>query len=347
VRLTRSTALTAAATGLLVGALLFPTAAQAAAGPTASPEAATSLAAALGSPGAYLDQATGKMVVTVTDPAAASAVRAAGAVPKLVKHSAAQLDSVRAGLDATARIPGTAWAVDLVTNQVLVSADSTVTGAKLAKLQAAVAKYGDMARVELVPGEFNIEIRGGDAIWTTSARCSLGFNVRNSAGTRFFLTAGHCTNIGAQWWTTSSHTTLIGSTQGSSFPGNDYGIVRYDNTAVANPGSVNLYNGTTQDITTARNAVVGETVRRSGSTTHVHSGTVQQNNATVNYPQGTVTGLIRTNVCAEPGDSGGSLFAGTAAIGLTSGGSGNCTSGGTTFFQPVVEAQNVFGVAVY
>ena len=92
---------------------------------------------------------------------------------------------------------------------------------------------------------------------------------------------------------------------------------------------------------------VGQTVRRSGSTTGVRSGPVTGLNATVNYPQGTVTGLIRTNVCAEPGDSGGSLFAGTTALGLTSGGSGNCTTGGTTFFQPVTEPLSVYGVSVY
>ena len=50
---------------------------------------------------------------------------------------------------------------------------------------------------------------------------------------------------------------------------------------------------------------------------------------------------------AEPGDSGGSLFDGTAAIGLTSGGSGNCTFGGRTFFQPVTEPLSVYGVSVY
>lgn len=38
---------------------------------------------------------------------------------------------------------------------------------------------------------------------------------------------------------------------------------------------------------------------------------------------------------AEGGDSGGSLFAGSTALGLTSGGRGSCSSGGTTYFQPV------------
>ncbi len=82
----------------------------------------------------------------------------------------------------------------------------------------------------------------------------------------------------------------------------------------------------TQDITRAANAYVGENVRRSGSTTGVRGGYVQALNATVRYAEGSVYGLIQTNVCAEPGDSGGSLFDGTAAIGLTSGGSGSGTA---------------------
>ena len=34
-------------------------------------------------------------------------------------------------------------------------------------------------------------------------------------------------------------------------------------------------------------------------------------NATVRYAQGTVYQMIRTNVCAEGGDSGGPLYSGT------------------------------------
>jgi streptogrisin D len=70
-------------------------------------------------------------------------------------------------------------------------------------------------------------------------------------------------------------------------------------------------------------------------------------NSTVNYPQGSVTGMIKTNVCAEPGDSGGSLFTGNVALGMTSGGSGNCSAGGQTWFQPVTEALSVYGVSIY
>jgi hypothetical protein len=89
---------------------------------------------------------------------------------------------------------------------------------------------------------------------------------------------------------------------------------------------------------------VGERVFRSGSTSGLRDGQVTGLNATVNYPEGTVTGLIETNVCAEPGDSGGPMFSEGIALGITSGGSGDCTSGGTTFFQPVTKAMTALDV---
>jgi streptogrisin D len=225
-----------------------------------------------------------------------------------------------------------------VTNQILVTADSTVTGAKLATVKAIVAKLGDAARLESVPGALSPMISGGDAIYTSGSRCSLGFNVR-SGSTNYFLTAGHCTNAGASW---SNGSTTLGTRAGSSFPGNDYGIVRYTNTSIAKDGSVGG-----QDITGAGTPAVNQNVTRRGSTTGTHSGRVTGLNTTVVYSQGQVSGLIRTTVCAEPGDSGGPLYSGGTAYGLTSGGSGNCSSGGTTYFQPVVEALNAYGVQVF
>jgi streptogrisin D len=344
-------ALAVAASGLVAGALFAASPAQATPTPgaTLAPDATaiTTLASQLGArtAGSYLDSATGQTVVTVTDAAAAQTVRSVGAVARVVTHSAAQLDAVTSDLAGAARIPGTSWAVDPVSNQVLVTVDSTVTGAKLAQLTSVVSRHGDAVRVAHTAGTFSTRAAGGDAIYGGQYRCSLGFNVR-SGGTYYFLTAGHCGNIASTWYSNSSHTSTLGNTAGSTFPGHDYAIVRYTNGSTP-PGSVDLYNGTTQDITTSGNAFVGQSVKRSGSTTHVHSGTVQALNATVNYAEGTVTGMIQTNVCAEGGDSGGSLFAGGTALGLTSGGSGNCSSGGTTFFQPVSGALNAYGVSVY
>jgi hypothetical protein len=187
-------------------------------------------------------------------------------------------------------------------------------------------------------------MRGGDAIYAGDSRCSLGFNVHRGS-TYYFLTAGHCGNIGSAWYGGSLGNTRIGTRSGSSFPGNDYAIIRYVS-GITHPGTINLYSGS-QDIRRAANAVAGQSVRRSGSTTGVHGGRVTATNQTVNYAEGTVRGLIRTTVCAEPGDSGGSLYAGSTALGLTSGGSGDCLLGGTTFFQPVTEALSHYGVSVY
>ncbi|GGM03429.1 MULTISPECIES: S1 family peptidase [Micromonospora] len=349
-RPTRSTlrhAATIAVAGSLVVGSLIGAPAQAAPASPASPDAATALAERLGdrSAGAYAD-ASGKMVVTVTDAAAARQVTANGATPKLVKRGAAELARATSELDRSITIAGTAWWTDPVTNQVVVSVDPTVTGAKLAKVQAAAAKSNGAVRIEAEAGVLSTRISGGQAIYAGGGgRCSLGFNVR-SGSTYYFLTAGHCTNISASWYSNSAQTSLLGSRTGSSFPGNDYGIVRHNNAANAS-GDVSLYNGTVRDITAAGNATVGQSVQRSGSTTGLRSGSVTALNATVNYAEGRVTGLIRTNVCAEPGDSGGSLFSGSIALGLTSGGNGNCRLGGTTYFQPVGEALSAYGVSIF
>jgi streptogrisin D len=344
VRLTRSTLGRSAlfsATAVLVGALLAPSGAQAKPDTPAAVTAST-LAATLGdrSAGSYVTD-SGALVVTVTDATAAAQVRAAGATPKLVTRSVTTLNAAVANLDRSARIPGTAWAIDPVTNQVLVSVDPTVTGANLTKLNTVVAGLGNAVRVEHVSAVFTTRASGGDAIYSGGYRCSLGFNVRSSSGVYYFLTAGHCGNIGTTWYSNSARTQVLGTRSGTSFPGNDYAIVRYTTTGTP-PGSVG-----SQDIASAADPVVNQTVYRRGSTTGTHSGRVTALNSTVNYAEGTVRGLIRTTVCAEGGDSGGPLYAGTVAYGLTSGGSGNCSSGGTTFFQPVTEALGVYGVSVY
>ncbi|MFE3638361.1 S1 family peptidase [Streptomyces cellostaticus] len=242
-----------------------------------------------------------------------------------------------------ADIPGTAWAVDAKTNRVVVTVDSTVSRAEIAKIKRQAGGDSGALVVKHTAGRFNKLISGGDAIYASGWRCSLGFNVQDSSGNYYFLTAGHCTDGAGTWWSNSSHSTTLGTTAGSSFPGNDYGIVRYTNSSVTKSGSVG-----SQDITRAATPSVGTTVYRRGSTTGTHSGRVTALNATVNYGGGDIVrGLIQTTVCAEPGDSGGPLYGGTTAYGLTSGGSGNCSSGGTTFFQPVTEALSAYGVHVY
>ncbi|HVK26349.1 MAG TPA: S1 family peptidase [Actinokineospora sp.] len=326
----------ALATAALAAAAVVP--GTAAATPVKSANDLISLLGTARTAGSHLD--AGRVVVNVTDAEAAADVRSAGGTARVVSRSSRQLDELVARLDAG--VPGTAWAHDPVSNQVVITADSTVRGADYARLVSAAAGSGGAARVERAAGAFTPLISGGDAIYGGGYRCSLGFNVRNGS-TYYFLTAGHCTNSANAWFSNSNQSTKLGDTTGSSFPGNDYGIVRYTNTSVTISGTVGG-----QDIASAGNAFVGESVSRRGSTTGTKTGTVTGLNATVHYSGGgTVKGMIQTNVCAEPGDSGGPLYDGSTALGLTSGGSGNCRTGGTTFYQPVTEALSKYNVSVF
>ncbi|MEU4826839.1 S1 family peptidase [Actinomadura sp. NPDC023710] len=294
--------------------------------------------------GAYVDSA-GRPVVTVTNATDAAAVRAAGAVPKMTRRSPATLRRVTGALRrSVSDIPGTGWAVDPATSRVTVWTDATVTGTRMAAVQRTARQMGAAVRMVRIPGSLHTLALGGDAIFGQGARCSLGFNVKRG-GQDFFVTAGHCGNEVQNWAADQEGAEALGTTVESDFPGNDFALVQTEQGG-AGQSAVNLYNGQAQEITEAGEAVVGQRVFRSGSTTGVHAGSVTATGATVNFAEGTVTGMIQTTVCAEPGDSGGPLFAGGTALGLTSGGSGDCRTGGVTFFQPVTEALQVFGAEI-
>ncbi|WP_434090693.1 S1 family peptidase [Streptomyces hirsutus] len=312
---------------------------------TAAGNLASTLTESLGADaaGTYYDAKSKSLVVNVLDEAAAGTVEEAGAQARVVANSLAELKSARTTLEQDATIPGTSWVTDPTTNKVVVTADRTVSEAEWAKLTKVVDGLGVKAELQRIKSEFTPYVAGGDAITGAGGRCSLGFNV-TKGGEPYFLTAGHCTESITTW--SDSSGTVIGENEASSFPGDDYGLVKYT-ADVDHPSEVNLYDGSTQAISGAAEATVGMEVTRSGSTTQVHSGAVTGLDATVNYGNGDiVNGLIQTDVCAEPGDSGGSLFAGGSAVGLTSGGSGNCSSGGTTFFQPVTEALSATGTQI-
>lgn len=265
-----------------------------------------------------------------------SVVSAAAAKSNLDKASASRPSSV------------TGWYVDPATKQLVVSVHGKDAGvAAWAKRLGASSVKID--RVAEAPRPL-WNVIGGQAIRTTSgSRCSGGFNTRSGSGNRYLITAGHCTDLGGTW---SGPGGTIGPVAASSFPGNDYGAIRISSSAAASTALVDRYSsGSDVTVTGAATATVGMAVCRSGSTTGWHCGSVTGTNQTVCYPQGCVYQMIRTNVCAEPGDSGGSLVTNTGtrvrAVGLTSGGSGNCRSGGTTYFQPVTEVLSVYGLSLY
>jgi streptogrisin C len=300
----------------------------------------------------WLDATTGKLTVGTTDASMVEAIRASGAVPRLVKHSAAQLDGVVTKLDkslATRPASVTEWYVDAPTNSVVVS----VLGGDPAGI-AWARTAGTAVRVQHtnVAAKPLWNLIGGQALYLPGGgRCSIGFNARNSSGTRFVITAGHCVSSSG---TFSGVGGSIGPGYATYFPGQDRGLVRVSSSSAVSTPYVSRYaSGGNVIVAGASQAGVGAAVCRSGSTTGWRCGSIQARNTTVCYPQGCVSGLIRTNVCAEPGDSGGSLVtsggsgARVQAQGMTSGGSGNCRTGGTTYFEPVTRALSGWGLTLY
>lgn len=293
--------------------------------------------------GTWIDSA-GRTVVAVTDEKAAAQVERAGAEAKMVGHSMNELKAAASTLRAAPRVAGTAWVMDYRTNRVVVQADSTVSASDWSSMTKVASGIGGFVRMERTQGTFTTRLNGAQPILSTGGRCSAGFNVTNGQSD-FILTAGHCGPKGSTWFADNQGNQQLGTTVQSNFPGNDFSLVQYaSGSAGQGADIVAIGNGNGVRITGVADAAVGQRVFRSGSTSGLHDGEVKGLDATVNYPEGTVTGLIETNVCAEPGDSGGPLFSDGIALGVTSGGSGDCTTGGTTFFQPLTKAMQALGV---
>ncbi|WP_347405314.1 S1 family peptidase [Asanoa sp. WMMD1127] len=291
--------------------------------------------------GAYISK-DGSFVVNVTSAARAAEVTAAGATARVVARSEAALDAVKARLDKAAAsapaasVPG--WYVDVTTNRVVVLAK----GGTAAAHRFIAASRADAGAVTVVATSETprplYDVRGGDAYYMGGGRCSVGLSVNGG-----FVTAGHCGTRGTA--TQGYNQVSQGTFQGSSFPGNDYAWVSVNSNWTPQPW-VNNYSGGNVTVAGSTEAAVGASICRSGSTTGWHCGTISAKNQTVNYSQGSVSGLTRTNVCAEPGDSGGGWLSGQQGQGVTSGGSGNCSSGGTTYYQPVNEILSAYGLTL-
>ncbi|MGY0020805.1 S1 family peptidase [Streptomyces sp. YJ-C3] len=294
--------------------------------------------------GSWFTPKSERLTVAVADRAKAAEVRATGAAVEVVSHSAAQLDAAKKRIDALDAPAGvSSWRVDWKANRVVVEvladqqADNDVTSF-LARARAAgplTVRTTDHAPSTLAAGTV-----GGDPYYTGNVRCSIGFSVQGG-----FVTAGHCGGAGqsVSGWDGS----YVGNFQGSSFPDNDYAWVNVGSGWWTVP--VVLGWGTVSDqlVRGSAEAPVGASICRSGSTSHWHCGTVLAKNETVNYSQGAVHQMTKTSVCAEPGDSGGSFISGDQAQGVTSGGWGNCTSGGETWYQPINEILGRYGLTLH
>ncbi|MEU8759691.1 carbohydrate-binding protein [Streptomyces sp. NPDC048659] len=293
--------------------------------------------------GAWVDGAeSGTLTVATTRAAELDAIRASGATARLVGHDLAALDRAKAALDRAADASAPVRYVDVRANVLVVEEVRPGAAARLAAATGVPARLVRAVRVAEAPRPL-YDLRGGDAYYMGGGgRCSVGFPVTRGT-TQGFATAGHCGRAGQS--TSGFNQVAQGSFQASVFPGNDMAWVAANSSWTATP-YVKGSGGANVQVSGSVLQPVGASVCRSGSTTGWHCGTIQQHNTSVTYAEGTVGGVTRTTVCAEPGDSGGSYISGSQAQGVTSGGSGNCSSGGTTYFQPLNPILSAYGLTL-
>jgi streptogrisin C len=245
--------------------------------------------------------------------------------------------------------PVTEWYVDEASGSVVVSVFGGAEAAESARAWAAAA---GVRAVRVRPASDVPRPRwnlvGGELLGTPSgARCSIGFNA-SGGGARYVVTSGHCVAGGGTF-------TGVGGTIGTAvawtFPRDDYGLVRVSNAqALSTPLVSRRPQAGTVTVAGSAEAAVGAAVCAAGIGIGWRCGVIQARNATVCYPQGCVTGLIRVSVCSGAGDSGGPLVtpggagARVQAQGVLSGSSGTCTSGGVSYFAPINRALAMWGL---
>lgn len=270
--------------------------------------------------GSWIDQDSLRLVVAVTEPRAAITVESVGAKAMLHAHSLRELEQAHARFDELFKGPSgagfTAWQVDVQRNRVVIEAlDASARGIDAVVARAGVP--GDMVQIVQAKGQ-PVPLTtyyGGSMYHKNGApHCSAGFAVMRGGG---FITAGHCGTVGQN--VTTGTGAVVGSFAASTFPGADMAWVSLS-AATAQP-QVQTYTGAYLPVKGATPAPIGATVCRSGYSSGYQCGVVQALNATVNYVEGAVYGLTRSNACAWPGDSGGPfLSADGQAQGVTSGG---------------------------
>jgi len=291
--------------------------------------------------GSLFDPESQKLTVLVTDTGAVDAVEATGAEASLVSYGTEGLAEVVDDLDAAGAPEGVlGWYPDVEGDTVVIQVAEGASADGLIESAGVEASAVEVEETDQAPRLF-ADIVGGEAYYMGGGgRCSVGFAVTDASGADGFVTAGHCGTVGTS--AESSDGSGSGVFEESVFPGNDGAFVA----ATSNWNATNQVEGSSSTVSGSTQAPVGSAICRSGSTTGWHCGTIEARGQTVSYPEGTVQDLTRTDVCAEPGDSGGSFISGSQAQGVTSGGSGNCSSGGTTYYQEVGPLLSSWGLSL-
>lgn len=312
--------------------------------------------------GSWFDPITLELVVAVTDSREAVSIGAEGVRVIVVERSAQQLNSALQRLNESAGLLTQdqqrsiwAWRVDVKSNAVTITIPADDVGARGIAQNFVALSGADINSIRIEestqgpPALFQpYNLRGGDGYINTtiSGTCSVGFAVRGGG----YVTAGHCSG-GATGHNVNGYNGVSqGTFQQSLFPTADSAYVSSGGFWTPRPcvgtGS-NWDCSANVPILGSTEAGVGTTVCRYGQTTGgPHCGQIQAQNVTVNFGGQVVQNLTETTACAQPGDSGGPFVWNNQGQGTVTGGSGNCSVGGTTYFYPLNRTLNHFGLQV-
>ncbi len=309
-----------------------------------------------------------QLVVNVHSAKAAQVAREHGLAPRSVARGEKALAKLQTQAQALADKSGSlqvqSIGADLPTDRLQVVLQP---GKQSAKTVALVKQLKAIPGVDVSTNNTTLsmtaDVIGGQIMdLVPGSNCSLGFSGTRNGGDNVMLSAGHCVEGNPMIQNRSGVRLGVGvaSRFRTGSPSVDMGLMDIDSNNVGR-GYIDNRNGQTTRVTGSSKAPVGSTICKAGNTTGWTCGTISQYNLTVNYggAGGSVTrtsGLARSTVCTEGGDSGGAYISGTTAQGMTSGGpndghdcgwnqGGNAT-GSYSFYQPVVDAASYYGVTL-
>ncbi|MGL5810343.1 MAG: hypothetical protein ACRCYQ_10390 [Nocardioides sp.] len=194
---------------------------------------------------------------------------------------------------------------------------------------------------------------GGAGITDGNGICSTGYAVKNSAGTRFMTTAGHCFPDGAAVRTESGGH-VVGTVVGRQLPTVN-GQPKDMELIAGGSYAGRVYSGgvvstTSNPVVAAGSAVVGYTnYCHSGRTTGENCGhTAVSTNATVCTGSGCKTNVIQFTggVMIQGGDSGGTFYAKDASNGVWIRGHVIATNGVTGWAETWTKVASTYGVSI-
>lgn len=322
--------------------------------------------------GAWLDDAGRAVVALSNGPGTEEARKAAESAGFQVRNVAKSESTLRGEKSAFQRwLDGQPAAVSALVRGVVIDTVNNSIAVRVDQAGLPMPSFVDPSRVfvmappvagEAAPLPQATEVAstddgplaGGDgyaaAAGDKALRCSLGFNGTDASGDVVNISAGHCNpDVGSAG---TDGAAVIYSTIGGevvnrgqelgvfakSVLGNqDYSIIkvhdefkgRFSNNMVRVPG------GRPVAIDGVANPVVGAPVCKSGARTGYSCGVVNAVDQTVQVGDRLLTQAFSANICALPGDSGGTIVSGRKALGIS--------SASSVAEYPICEIPNLIG----